>query len=99
MNTLIEQEMPVFENIPAAIKTANKQGHVDGIEAAQEVLNIDYSYFQFKFEFQQTLNVPYEELTDEEIITLADNAGTFDFLNDPEEDIYSPSDGVPYEKR
>jgi hypothetical protein len=39
--------------------------------------------------------IPYQELTDEEIITLAEKSGSFDFLYDPEEDIYSPSDGTP----
>ena len=38
------------------------------------------------------------ELTDSEIVVLADKTGTFDFLYAPEEDIYSPSDGAPIKK-
>ena len=35
------------------------------------------------------------ELTDSEIVVLADKTGAFDLLYDPEEDIYTLSDGVP----
>jgi hypothetical protein len=56
-------------------------------------LELDYSYSPFLFEITQ--NISYRELTDEEVLTLTDKAGTFDFLNDPEMDIYNPSDGTP----
>jgi hypothetical protein len=35
------------------------------------------------------------EWTDSEIVALADRTGAFDLLYDPEEDIYTLSDGVP----
>ncbi len=92
MNPIAEQKMPVFEDSPADIETANEQGRVE-VKTAKEELEQDYSYFPFLFEIPQ--NMSYRELTDEEVLTLADKAGTFDFLNDPEEDIYNPSDGTP----
>jgi hypothetical protein len=33
------------------------------------------------------------ELTDDEVLKLAEEEGNFDFLNDPAEDIYSWDDG------
>ncbi len=92
MNPIAEQKMPVFEDSPAEIETANEQGRVE-VKTAKEELELDYSYFSFLFEITQ--NISYQELTDEEILTLAEKAGTFDFLNAPEEDIYNPSDGTP----
>lgn len=94
MNPIAEQEMPVFEDYPAEIETANEQERVDE-ETAQEEPEMDYSYVQFVCEVPRILNIPFQELTDEEIITLAEKAGTFDFLKEPDEDIYSPSDGTP----
>ncbi len=35
-----------------------------------------------------------EEMTDHELVKLAEECGSFDFLNDPEEDIYDLSDGT-----
>ncbi len=37
----------------------------------------------------------YEELSNDEVLTLAYTSGTFDFLDDAGEDIYTRSDGVP----
>jgi hypothetical protein len=92
MNPIAEQKMPVFEDIPAEIETANEQGRVE-VKTAKEEPGQDYSYFSFLVEIPQ--NISYQELTDEEVLTLAEKAGTFDFLNAPEEDIYNPSDGTP----
>jgi len=36
-----------------------------------------------------------EELNDEEILMLASRGGSFSFLDDKEEDIYTESDGTP----
>lgn len=36
-----------------------------------------------------------EELNDEEILMLASRGGSFSFLDDEEEDIYTESDGTP----
>ncbi len=89
MNPIVEQKMPVFENSPAEIETVNEQGRVEVKTAKDEM---DYSYFPFLFEIPK--NIPYQELTDEEVLTLADKAGTFDFLNDRGEDIYNPSEVI-----
>lgn len=62
-------------------------------ETIEEGSRLNYNYYRFVIEFPQA--VPYQELTDEEILTLADKAGTFDFLYSPEEDIYDSSDGTP----
>jgi len=39
--------------------------------------------------------VPETELSDSELLRLAEATGQFDFLNDPAEDVYSPNDGEP----
>lgn len=39
--------------------------------------------------------IPIEEASDLEILTLSEKTGTFLFLNHPDEDIYSLSDGTP----
>ena len=36
-----------------------------------------------------------EELSDQDILLLVEKSGSFSFLDDPEEDIYSASDGIP----
>ena len=94
MSPITEPEMVVFEDKTAEIETANEQPNpqVDAV-APQEEQELDYSYFSFDIQVYQKTSYP--ELTDEEILTIADQAGTFEFLNDPEEDIYSPSDGTP----
>ncbi len=51
-------------------------------------------FYQFTADLHPVI-VPCQELSDEEIVTLAEKSGSFDFLYDPEEDIYSPSDGTP----
>ncbi len=88
MSPIAEQEMLTFEKGPLEIKTANKEVCAEE-ETAKKVPELDYAYFEI------SQNIPYRELTDEEVLTLADKAGTFDFLNAPEEDIYNPSDGTP----
>ncbi len=92
MSLIAEQEMPVFGDSPAEIEMANEQISVEA-KTITEDMGLDYSYFQFLRIIPQILS--YQELTDEEVLTLADKAGTFDFLNDPGEDIYNPSDGTP----
>lgn len=73
-----------------------KEGQIEQ-ETTKEGPDLKCSYYRFVIELPQT--IPYKELTDEEILTLAEKTGTFDFLHNPKEDIYNPSDGVPYEKR
>ncbi len=38
-----------------------------------------------------------DEISENEWLSLAMKGGSFDFLNDPAEDIYTMEDGVPYE--
>ena len=81
MNKIIEPEMKTI-----------KKGTLE-IETAKEGPGLKCSYYRFVVETH--LPIQLEELTDEEVLTLAEKAGTFDFLNAPEEDIYNPSDGTP----
>lgn len=46
-----------------------------------------------KFVFCHSIVVPCVELSDDEILSLAERTGTFSFLNKPEEDIYTSEDG------
>ncbi len=92
MSPIAEQKMSTFKKGIAEIETANEQVRVE-IETANQEQKLDYAYYQFLFEISQYIS--YQELTDEEVLTLADKAGTFDFLNAPGEDIYKPSDGTP----
>lgn len=66
-------------------------------ETYKEGPDLRCTYYRFLIELPQT--VLYQELSDEEILTLAEKTGTFDFLYGQEEDIYDSSDGTPYEKR
>ncbi len=81
MNPITEQEMPIFKEDSAEIETL------------KECTGVADSYSEFSVELPQM--IPYQELTDEEVLALSEKAGTFDFYYDPEEDIYSPSDGTP----
>ena len=92
MSPIAEKKMSVFENSPAEIETANEQVRVE-IETANQEMELDYAYYPFLFENSQYIS--FQELTYGEVLTLADKAGTFDFLNAPGEDIYKPSDGTP----
>lgn len=69
-----------------------KEGLIEA-ETAEEGPSLKHSYYRLTVELPQV--ILFQELTDEEILTLADKAGTFDFLYSPEEDIYNPSDGTP----
>lgn len=69
-----------------------KQGPIE-VETVKEGPKIKYSYYHYKFDL--TLSTSFQELTDEEVLTVAEKAGTFDFLHNPDEDIYTPSDGTP----
>ena len=82
MSPVIEQEMTVIKDGDTEVETSK-----DGPELK--------CYFYSFTANLHPLIIPCQELTDEEIVTLADKSGSFDFLYDPEEDIYSPSDGTP----
>ncbi len=67
-------------------------------------LRPDEAYFDFSFAYTPssyivaeregwTFTRPQGQATDREIIQWATKCGTFDFLREPEEDIYSLSDG------
>ena len=51
------------------------------------------SYFTFRIELPQVPITP--ELSDLEVLHFAQLNGQFNFLNEPEEDIYNLSDGSP----
>lgn len=85
MSQIVESEMRTYTQGPREAETA------------KEGTELKCFYIRFLVELPQVISDL--ELTDEEILTLADKTGTFDFLYYPEEDIYNPSDGTPYEKR
>lgn len=64
-----------------------------GVETAKGGPGLKCVYYEFIVDASPLTSS--EELTDEEILTLTEKAGTFDFLNDPEEDIYNLTDGTP----
>ncbi|MFV1976276.1 MAG: hypothetical protein ACC651_11050 [Candidatus Scalindua sp.] len=82
MSPVAEQEMKIF-----------KKGDAE-VETSKEGPELKCYFYIYTVNLHPVL-IPYQELTDEEIITLAEKSGSFDFLNDPEEDIYSLSDGTP----
>ena len=82
MSPTVEPELKIF-----------KKGNAE-VETAKEGPELECTFYLFTANLQPLI-IPYEELTDEEVITLAEKSGSFDFLNDPEEDIYSSSDGTP----
>ena len=82
MSLIAEQEMKIF-----------KQGDAQ-VETSKEGPELKCYFYQFTANLHPLI-IPCQELTDEEIITLAEKSGSFDFLYDPEEDIYSLSDGTP----
>ena len=48
------------------------------------------NYFQFYVTFPPPIaEIPAVEMSDSELLVAAEKAGTFDFLNSPEEDIYN----------
>ncbi len=54
-------------------------------------------YYPFKINFVHSIEI-LEEMTDLDISTLPARNPAFLFLNDPKEDIYSPSDGKPLDE-
>ncbi len=68
-----------------------KKGSLE-IETAKEGPELKCAYYRFVVD--TPLPVQLEELTDEEVLTLAEKTGTFNFLHAPDEDIYNPSDGT-----
>jgi hypothetical protein len=45
-------------------------------------------------DWKETRPQEAEEMTDHELVKLAERCGSFDFLDDPDEDIYDLSDGT-----
>lgn len=41
------------------------------------------------------IKIVYQEFSEEEFMTLPEKIGIFSFLDDPEEDVYTPGDGQP----
>jgi hypothetical protein len=53
-------------------------------------------YIELEYVFPDLIVAPNEELSDCEVIQLAESTGAFSFLESPEEDIYSlPASAVP----
>ena len=63
-------------------------------EFREEPGELYQTYFSFRVEFQPIF-VVREELSDKEIVQLAQQSGGFEDLEAPEEDIYTLSDGTP----
>lgn len=82
MSLVVEQEMKVF-----------KKGSAE-VETSKEGPELKCYFYHFTVDLHPVIT-PCQELTDEEIVTLAEKSGSFDFLYEPEEDIYSSSDGTP----
>lgn len=65
---------------------------------ASNIKEIPTRYFRMSFNcFPAVKIIHLEELSDSEILNLSEKMGTFSFLNSPEEDIYTLSDGKPIE--
>lgn len=47
------------------------------------------TYFEFHVDMPLLAGVSVSEMSDSELLTAAEKAGTFDFLNSPEEDGYN----------
>ena len=52
---------------------------------------VQSNYFSFEVDAKSS----YEEMNDKDLIKLAKSSKAFKFLDDPEEDIYTPNDGKP----
>jgi hypothetical protein len=63
-------------------------------EFREESGKLYQTYFSFRVEFQPIFLIP-EELSDAEIVQLAQQGGGFKDLEAPEENIYTLSDGAP----
>ncbi len=63
-------------------------------EFQEEPGELYQTYFSFRIEIQPVFLVA-DELSDEEIVQLAQQTGDFKDLEAPEEDIYTLSDGTP----
>lgn len=57
-------------------------------------LSIVPSLYIVALGWKDTREEQAEEMTDHELVKLAEECGSFDFLNDPEEDVYDLSDGT-----
>ena len=79
MNTTT-QETSHFQqfNEPASAKLAKGEGS-----------KLHSTYFEFHVNLPVVIGVAVSEMSDSELLVAADKAGTFDFLNAPEEDGYN----------
>ena len=80
--------MKIVENIPGEYVIFNEEDKcyfgLNQIEPSRYVLSLcnDWKFYE-----------NFEEATDEDILRFVENSSAFDFLKDPEEDIYSLNDG------
>jgi FixJ family two-component response regulator len=79
MNT-ITQETPLFQRFsePASAKLSRGEGS-----------KLHSTYFEFHVNLPVVIGVAVSEMSDSELLVAAEKAGTFDFLNTPEEDGYN----------
>jgi FixJ family two-component response regulator len=79
MNT-ITQETPHYQrfNEPASANLAKGEGS-----------KLHSTYFEFYVNLPVVAGVAVSEMSDSELLVAAEKAGTFDFLNAPEEDGYN----------
>jgi len=57
--------------------------------ATGEGSKLHSTYFEFRVTFPVVTGVAVTEMLDSELLVAAEKAGTFDFLNAPEEDAYN----------
>ncbi len=81
-----------------------EQGNVVDAERIIEKIESDtlvlHNLSKYKGQKVEVIILPFrneadDDITSEDILRLAQAGGAFDFLNDPEEDIYTLSDGTP----
>lgn len=79
MNT-ITQESPHFHRLdqPSAAGLAKSEGS-----------KLHSTYFEFHLTLPVVIGVAVAEMSDSELLMAAEKAGTFEFLNAPEEDGYN----------
>jgi hypothetical protein len=80
MNAIAEQP-PFYEKTDETDLSRRVKG---------EGSKLTVNYFQFYVTFPPPiLDIPCVEMSDSELLIATEKAGTFDFLNSPEEDIYN----------
>jgi hypothetical protein len=74
------RETPYFHRLDHAVPLDLAKG---------EGSKLHSTYFEFRLTFPVIINVAATELSDSELLIAAEKAGTFEFLNSPQEDGYN----------